>query len=144
MRLSRRGLAFIARREGFRSCPYRDSGGIPTIGYGHTGIAMSHPCITEDEARTFLRHDTNEAQSAVRDLVKVPLKQRQFDVLTSFVFNVGAGNFASSTLLKVLNAGHYGEVPHQLKRWVRDAQGVVQPGLVKRRRAEARRWRIGF
>jgi GH24 family phage-related lysozyme (muramidase) len=49
----------------------------------------------------------------------VPLEQDQFDVLTSFVFNVGSGAFRESTLLKLLNQGKYDEVPEQLDRWVK-------------------------
>ena len=63
------------------------------------------------------------------------LTQPQFDALVSFVFNVGGGNFQTSTLLKELNAGHVAAVPGQLARW-NTAGGQVLQGLVNRRRAE--------
>jgi lysozyme len=69
--------------------------------------------------------------------VKVPLTQGQFDALTDVTFNVGAGNFASSTLLAVPNAGHYNEVPAQLLRWIYDSAGTAEPGLKTRRENEA-------
>jgi hypothetical protein len=65
----------------------------------------------------------------------VPLEQDQFDVLTSFVCNVGSGAFRESTLLKLLNQGKYDEVPEQLDRWVKAGSRTL-PGLVTRSKAE--------
>jgi GH24 family phage-related lysozyme (muramidase) len=42
----------------------------------------------------------------VKDLVKVDLTQQQFDPLVDFVFALGEGRFAKSTLLKDINAGN--------------------------------------
>lgn len=67
--------------------------------------------------------------------VTVPLQQHQVDALVSFVFNVGGGAFAESTLLRELNAGHYDAVPRELPRWVK-ADGKTLAGLVRRRQAE--------
>ena len=39
-------------------------------------------------------------------------------------------------MIKVLNAGNYEEVPHQIKRWNK-AGGQVLAGLTRRREAEA-------
>lgn len=36
MKISYRGLDLIKSFEGFRSKPYRDIAGVPTIGYGNT------------------------------------------------------------------------------------------------------------
>jgi len=138
-RLSKRGARFIARFEGFSSVPYRDGGGIWTIGFGHTsGVGPGSRPITRAKGLRLLRRDAGDAAKAVRSLVRVKLSQNQFDALVSFVFNVGAANFATSTLLRLLNEGHYSQVPIQLDRWIRDAQGRVEQGLVSRRRAEGR------
>ena len=59
----------------------------------------------------------------------------QFDALVSFVFNVGAGAFGGSTLLRRLNQGEYKAVPAELMRWV-NSGGRPLPGLVRRRQAE--------
>ena len=59
--------------------------------------------------------------------------------MVSFTFNLGAGNLAVSTLLKVLNGGKYEAVPNQLRRWV-NAGGKRLEGLVRRREAEAELW----
>ena len=52
------------------------------------------------------------------------------------VYNLGGGNLNASTMLKVLNAGQYEEVPAQMMRWNK-AGGKVLEGLTRRRQAEA-------
>jgi GH24 family phage-related lysozyme (muramidase) len=69
-------------------------------------------------------------------MVKVTLRQNQFDALVSFVFNLGAGNFAGSTLLKMVNASDFNNAAGQFIRWNR-AGGKVLTGLTRRREAEA-------
>ena len=53
----------------------------------------------------------------VSDAVDNQLDQCMFDALVSWTYNLGPTNLRSSTMLKVLNAGEYDEVPAQLKRW---------------------------
>ena len=66
------------------------------------------------------------------------LRQCQFDALVSFVFNVGVGNFRKSTLLKKIKANpDDNSIMDEFLRWVY-ANGVVLPGLQKRRLAEMR------
>jgi lysozyme len=82
-------------------------------------------------------------------MVQVPINSNQFSALVSFVYNVGDGNFASSTLLKALNKWLYSEVPNQLKRWKFGSDPVTGkkielPGLVKRRQMEADLWNDGL
>ncbi len=55
--------------------------------------------------------------------------------LTSFVFNVGAGNFSRSSLLRQINAGHYTAACDSLTRWVYIGQ-MKSPGLMNRREIE--------
>jgi len=76
------------------------------------------------------------AQATVNQYVEVPLTQNQTNALTDFVYNVGAGNFSSSTLLALLNAGNYDGAAGEFAKWV-FAGGVVAPGLEARRAAEA-------
>ena len=52
------------------------------------------------------------------------------------IANEGAGRLQSSTLLKVLNAGDYAQVPSELLKW-ESGGGKKLPGLVTRREAEA-------
>ena len=55
--------------------------------------------------------------------------------LVIFVFNVGRGAFANSTLLKKLNRNNFKEVPFQLRRWNK-SEGKVMKGLINRRNKE--------
>lgn len=48
--------------------------------------------------------DTEWAQAAVRTDVVVPITQPQFDALVSLAYNIGAGAFAKSTLVRLLSA----------------------------------------
>lgn len=140
MKTSELGKAEVADYEGLRLKAYQDTGGVWTIGVGHTGPeVVKGLVITKEKAMQLLAEDLVEAEDAVNRLVKVPLTQGQFDALASFVFNLGEGQFGKSTLLKKLNAGNYDGARNEFKRWVFDA-GKVQPGLVKRRVGEAARW----
>jgi lysozyme len=149
--LSGHGAQFIGRFEGFRGNLYNDAAGHCTIGYGHlvhlgrcngSEPAEFRSGIGEQQAEKLLRRDAQTAADAVRRFVHVPLDQAQFDALVSFVYNLGAGAFEGSTLLKDLNAHNFAAVPGQLEQWVH-AGGQVLPGLVARRKAEARLFTTG-
>jgi len=134
--LSQNGLDLIKGFEGLRLSAYQDSAGVWTIGYGHTGNVKPGDRITQAQAEDLLQKDTAWAQQAVRDQVKVPLTQGQFDALTSFTFNLGAGALGKSTLQAKLNAGDYAGAQAEFGKWVH-AGGQVLQGLVRRRAAEA-------
>jgi lysozyme len=135
---------FIKFEEGLRLEAYRDTSAVWTIGYGHTGPEVHEgQVITEGEAKELLHKDVQWAIDAVNHMVKVPLGQNQFNALVSFVFNVGTGNFNSSTLLRLLNGNaetppNYAAVPAQLRRWIYDQMG--NPVLVNRREREVTLW----
>jgi lysozyme len=141
MQLSAAGLELIKRSEGFRGRTYLDVAGFPTIGYGHRLLAReSFPNgVSATQAAEMLAVDVSQAEQAVGRLVKVTLTQGQFDALTDFCFNLGAGRLASSTLLTALNAGRYEAARVQLLRWDL-AAGEVNAGLKARREAEFQLW----
>jgi hypothetical protein len=81
-----------------------------------------------------------DAQRTVTDTVSVPLNQNQIDSLISFVLGVGGDAFRSSTLLRELNASHFGAVPDELRKWTKmhqNGQVVDVAELSRRRAAEA-------
>lgn len=137
--LSEKGAEFIANFEGFRAKPYWDSaGGVWTQGFGTTSnIGPNSKPITRKKGLELLQRDSAKAATAIRDLVHVPLTQQQFDALVSFVYNLGPGSLAESTLLKLLNKGDYKGAEGQFHRW-NHAGGQVLEGLTRRRAAEAR------
>ncbi len=141
-KINQAGLNLVKEFEGLadrmsdgRIRAYLDAVGVPTIGYGHTAGVQMGQIITEAQADAFLQDDLGEAEAAVIDLATVPLTDNQFATLVSFVFNLGAGAFASSTLLGELNRQNYSGAADQLLRWV-NAGGRQLPGLVRRREAE--------
>lgn len=135
MKIAKNGLELIKHFEGFRAQAYLDTGRVPTIGYGTTKGVKLGQTVTMEKAEEFLKRDVAEAEKAVTRMVTVKLNQNQFDALVCFVYNLGQGNFASSTLLSLLNQGNYASVPVQMLRWNRD-NGVVLAGLTRRRKAE--------
>jgi lysozyme len=139
LRTSLRGVALIKRFEGFRAKAYICPAGVLTIGYGTTKNVRPGQVVTEPEASVLLQQDLVVFEAAIKQLVSVPLTQYQFDALACFVYNVGSGNFKSSSLLRLLNAGSYTEVPAQLMRWNKGG-GKVLPGLTTRRQAEGALW----
>lgn len=142
MQISIAGLSAIKGHEGFRPYVYKDSAGRDTIGYGHLiGPLESFSSVTEQEASRLLAQDVATAEAAVNRLVKVPLNQSQFDALVSFVYNVGAGAFSRSTMLRKLNAGDYLGAQTQFTAWIYatvNGKKTVINGLANRRLAEAR------
>ncbi len=136
MKTGDEGIALIRHFEGCRLDAYLCPAGVWTIGYGHTKGVKEGETIDQEAAEAFLIEDLEEFEGYVTEMVEVPLSQFQFDALVSWTFNLGPGNLERSTLLAKLNQGEYTDVPFEIKRWTR-AGGVILPGLVKRRDAEA-------
>lgn len=144
MHFSPAGLELLKKSEGFRNRIYADIAGFRTIGFGHRLIARENfpDGIDLAQAEKILGCDVATAELAVQRLVTVPLTQGQFDALVDFVFNLGAGRLATSTLLSYLNAGKYEAAAWQLLAWDH-AGNRENPGLKARREAEFRLWSPG-
>ena len=142
--LSPAGDALVKEFEEFRAKAYLDAKKVPTIGYGTTRIKgvpvkLGMTC-TMEQALEWKRDDDQQFLADIERLVKVPLTQNQVDALVSFVYNVGAGGFSSSTLLKAINSSKP-VFEDYFVRWnkVRDPKTgklVVLSGLTRRRQAE--------
>lgn len=132
----------VCHFEGLYLSAYLCPAGVPTIGYGHTGpdvqLGMT---ITEARAAELLAQDLDEAAGHVDYLVGPKLTVNELGALTSFVFNLGAGAFASSMLLRRLNASDMIGAEAEFPRWVW-AGGRVLDGLVQRRAAELALFRM--
>jgi lysozyme len=130
--------------EGFCADPYPDpvSGGEPwTIGYGSTHdlqgrlISPDTPPITEVQASQLAMLDMLTAFKAVASAIKVPLTQHEQAAIEDFIYNVGAGNFRDSTLLRLINQNQLMLASKQFELWDH-ADGRVIAGLLRRRLAE--------
>ena len=114
--------ALIRVFEGVRLTAYQDSGGVWTIGFGHTGSeVVSGYTITMDQASSLLQSDA----APLLNLVEAePLVAAAAYV--SFGYDCGY-----HTLQTVLSGTTH------LENYIHDRHGNVQPGLVTRRGLEA-------
>jgi len=136
MKTDYKGIALIKSFEGLYLKAYKCPAGVWTIGYGHIRNVREGQIISHTQADVFLRQDVEEFEKAVNSH-GLKLNQNQFDALVSFTYNVGAGNFRSSTLLKKVKANPADStIRTEFARWNK-AKGKVLPGLIRRREAEA-------
>ena len=142
MKLDQNGYDLIASFEGLSLVPYKDSVGIPTIGYGNTyypdgrKVKMTDPKITKAYAMELLKVTADKFAASV-DLATTWVGQNKFNALVSFAYNVGLGNYRKSTLLKKVNLNpNDPAIREQFLKWNK-AGGKVIPGLTNRRKKEA-------
>lgn len=136
MNVSQKGIDLIKEFEGCKLYAYRDSVGIPTIGYGHTKGVRMGMSITKSQAETFLKDDIKPVER-VLNAMGINYTQNQFDALVSWIYNLGSGNFRSSTMYrKILAKDDEVEITDQLVKW-HNAGGRPLLGLKRRRVAEA-------
>lgn len=134
------GYNFIKKFEGFRNTAYLCPAGVWTIGYGHTVGVKAGMSVNPSLASEFLIKDCIPITNILNSL-NIPFEQHEFDALASFIFNVGIGAFAKSTLCKKLMR-HDDSAPSELLKWIYCA-GKVSPGLKRRRLHEYRLFTCG-
>jgi lysozyme len=136
MTTSRKGLQMIKDFEGLRLAAYKCPAGVPTIGYGHTKGVKMGMVITQGQADDYLVDDIGPIERELNKL-DINFRQEQFDALVSWIFNLGGGNFNSSTMKKYIVGDYTDEqITDQMVKWV-NAAGKPLVGLKKRRIAEA-------
>jgi lysozyme len=130
------GLTLIEDFEGCELTAYEDSGGVWTVGYGHTGTnVMPGETITHAEADALLQQDVAATEIEVAHLVEIVLTPNEFAALVSFQFNTGA--LGTSPGLALLNENRPQEAwDDHLCLYIHDANGNALEGLVRRRAAE--------
>ncbi|HBT4315755.1 TPA: lysozyme [Klebsiella aerogenes] len=122
--------------EGVRYQPYRDVVGVWTVCYGHTGEdIMVGKTYTKAECNALLNKDLNAVARQIDPYIKKPIPDTMRGALYSFAYNVGTGNFKTSTLLLKINQGDSKGACEQLQRWTY-AGGKQRKGLVTRREIE--------
>lgn len=117
MSTSAEGRKAIMEDEGVRYEAYLDIAGVPTIGVGHTRKVYMGQKATEADVDYWLQEDLKEAEQAVEAYVHVPVNQNMYDALVSLVFNIGASQFRTSTMLRKLNEGLYKDASEQFLVW---------------------------
>jgi lysozyme len=90
---------------------------------------------SQAQADDALEHDIMAA-STLLGMYSPGVAGGALDALTDFVFNIGIGNYRTSTLCKLVNAQDWPNVKTELLRWDH-SNGTVVAGLLRRRQAEA-------
>ena len=158
MQFSDNGINLLKKLEGSvkigdRHVIYDDKTGRPiaagctlprgaTIGYGHLIKPGENFAggITERVATKILRTDVASAECTVRTNIAVPISQNQYDALVILAYNIGANNFANSTVVKYINNPKFKSVryPNLESAWGawNKSGGRVMSGLTRRRQQE--------
>lgn len=119
-------------------------GDVPTIGFGTTGGVKLGDTTTPPKALARALQDVQTFEGAIKQCVKVPLHQYEYDAYTSLAYNIGPTAFCKSSLVKHLNAGDYATACYEITRWSYfQGKNCAAPenarlcgGLAKRRKAE--------
>ena len=139
MKASQKLIDAIKRFEGVRLQAYPDSGGVWTIGYGHTKDVKKGDHITQYQAEQLLKEDLAQFE-AMANKVRGLNTQGKYDAVVDFLYNCGPDNFNSSTLKKYIECNKATwEIQEQFLRWVYAAKQKLG-GLVTRRIWEANRY----
>lgn len=136
MKISLLGLNGLMKDEGCVLKAYQDTGGVWTIGYGHTKGVKQGDVITKEKASQYLIEDMRSVEYWI-GIQGLTLNQNQFDALCDFVYNCGAGNFIKWGFLAMIKSNpNNPEIADKLREHVYDRKGNKLPGLVKRREKE--------
>ena len=148
------GVALLKNFEGLRTNPYICPGGTLTVGYGQCisqkKFDAQYPHgFSEKDAEDLLRSSLTASYAQdIKRLVKVPLHQREFDMLVSLNYNIGAtvlhdpmrdgrNHEQNIRLLPLLNDSRYEEASWEFPKFTKG--GPERPyyrGLLKRRMTE--------
>lgn len=146
-----RAKELIKKFEGLRLKAYKDSRGIPTIGYGNTSYVLvpsiakrfgrnavrMGDSITQAEADLLLDANIDQIALKLTQALKRPNPTpNQLAALISFGYNLGVAGLLNSSLFKLYNVNTpVAETAKQFDKYVY-AGGERSAGLVKRRADE--------
>jgi len=144
-----RGIELIKKFEGLGDGdkstpgidPYVCLSGLPTIGFGSIyglddrRVDLSHRPISIDEAEWLLFRDIKRTERYLNKLIKVDCHENEWAAICSLTYNIGSGNFQSSTLRSRLNRDDRAGAADEFLKWVY-AKKRKLPGLIRRRAEE--------
>ncbi|WP_353171348.1 lysozyme [Acinetobacter rudis] len=114
----------LEKYEGYSPKPYKDSGGVPTIGIGSTvyengqKVQMTDKPITKERAVEISKaHVSKDEVKFRKSLEGVKLSQVEYDVYLDFAYNFGMGNWQSSSMLRQLKRGQHVQACQSLLKW---------------------------
>lgn len=124
---AQRALALIKTNEGLRLFCYRDTKGIPTIGYGRN---LADKGLSENEANILLAHDLSEVSAALAEYrwfsaLEPPRQAAVIDMM----FTLGASRFrAFERFIEAMAKGDHLAASAQILNslWAREAKDRAQ------------------
>jgi lysozyme len=119
---------------------YKCPAGVWTIGWGTTGRYVREGTVwTQEKADERLVKDAQTAIDAALKASPILAKASEYKLaaIADFIYNLGIGNYQSSTLKKRVDAGNWLEASQEIRRWNK-AGGKVLAGLTARREDEAK------
>jgi lysozyme len=131
----------VSKHEGFKENAYRPlPNDILSLGHGSTRHPDGSPIkatdtITRKQAEDYLKHDLSKFSNQISKCIKVPVSQYEYEAYVSLTYNIGAGAFCSSTLVRKLNRYDYEGACKEILRWNK-FQGQEVRGLTNRRQQE--------
>lgn len=145
MKCNNAGIALIQSFEGCKLDAYKDTRGILTIGWGHTGTDVAAGMVwTQKQADDqFLDDLARRAENAVNQLndpLTESLTGNQFAALCSLCYNIGSGNFRASSVYHLVESCSLDGVPEKIMLWDHNHDGSISAGLQRRRQAEVDLW----
>ena len=136
--LSAAALVGLVVHEGYSDTPIIPvKGDKPTIGFGTTEGVKPGDKTTPPQALVRALQDITKYEGALKQCVRVPLHQYEYDAYISLAYNIGPTAFCGSTLVRKLNAQDYAGACAEILRWDK-FQGQTLRGLTLRRQAENR------
>jgi lysozyme len=137
MRTNKEAIELIKRFEGCKLMSYICPAGKWTIGYGSTWAVHEGQIITQAEANRLLLIDIESVETGIDRLFKVKVSSNQYSACVCLAFNIGVGNFRSSTLLKLINQGDLLGAASEFLKWDKGGKPPKAiKGLTERRKAE--------
>lgn len=130
------GLALIKGFEGCKLTAYQCPAGIWTCGYGATGPDVGPDTVwTQEQADARLQSDLRKFEQGVGAALIQPATANQFSAMVCLAYNIGLGNFETSTVRRDHNAGNAAGAADAFLMWD-EIHGQVCNGLLRRREAE--------
>lgn len=136
-------INLIKMYEGYKAKAYLCPAGVVTIGFGSTMYQDGKKInigdtINEDQGNELLMWELKNKSISLQGL---NLNQNQFDSCLSFIYNLGVGAFAKSTLKKkILINPNDPTIKDEFMKWNKARVGgqlMVLKGLTRRRISEA-------
>jgi len=127
--------SFLILREGVRLSAYKDSGGVETIGVGHTGADVKPGEVeTLSQAQAQLRQDLQPIYAYIDALPNSLAKSKGIDITFTPIDKLALVSFAYNCGLGALNRVMSGA--SQLQDFAHDHMGHLLQGLVDDRNFE--------